>query len=264
AGRQGLQIVVIEAVRVQVLVHLHIGVALQANELARLGLRGRGGEQTGRGHDAGRNGEQGSAHGRPPGELQGRSNRAGPPPDPSISQTPAGIKASRFPLQFPAMPPVLVTDRLVLRPFVEDDARHFLALDSDPEVMRYVGPFRLPDEAAYRARIRDYFLPSYERHPGYAIWPAGEPAPGALVGWVPARPALRHRVAAEAWFQAGDYDVGFRLVRAAWGRGYATEVTRALVTQAVADAGVEAVVACVLTTNRASVRVLEKAGLRLV
>ncbi|HJZ91693.1 MAG TPA: GNAT family N-acetyltransferase [Gemmataceae bacterium] len=159
------------------------------------------------------------------------------------------------------MPPVLVTDRLVLRPFVEDDARHLLALDSDPEVMRYVGPFRLPDEAAYRARIRDYFLPSYERHPGYGFWPAEERATGTFVGWFHLRPALDYRFAAEAGFRAGEYDVGFRLARRAWGKGYATEVTRALVGRAWADSRVEAVVACVLVANAASVRVLEKAGL---
>jgi RimJ/RimL family protein N-acetyltransferase len=162
------------------------------------------------------------------------------------------------------MTPVLETARLVLRPFVDADARLLLALDSDPEVMRYIGPFRLADEAAYRDRIRNYFLPSYQRHPGYGFWPAEERDTGAFVGWFHLRPGVDYRFAAEAGFRAGEYDVGFRLIRAAWGKGYATEVTRALVGRAFTDSGVDAVVACVLTTNRASVRVLEKAGLRRV
>jgi RimJ/RimL family protein N-acetyltransferase len=160
------------------------------------------------------------------------------------------------------MPPILATDRLVLRPFVEDDAPLLLALDSDPEVMRYVGPFRLPDEAAYRARIRDYFLPSYDRHPGYGFWPAEERATGTFVGWFHLRPALDYRFAAEAGFRAGEYDIGFRLTRPAWGKGYATEVARALVARAFTDPGVRAVVATVLVGNVASCGVLEKAGLR--
>ena len=42
------------------------------------------------------------------------------------------------------------------------------------------------------------------------------------------RPALDYRFAREAGFRAGEFDVGYRLVRTAWGYGYATEVTRAL------------------------------------
>jgi RimJ/RimL family protein N-acetyltransferase len=160
------------------------------------------------------------------------------------------------------MAPVFETDRLVLRRFTEDDAPVLLALDSDPEVMRYIGPYGLPDEAAYRERIRTYFCPYYARGPRYGFWPAEERATGAFVGWFHLRPALDYRFAREAGFRAGEYDIGYRLARAAWGRGYATEVSRALVRRGFADPAVEAIVACVLVANGASCRVLEKAGLR--
>jgi RimJ/RimL family protein N-acetyltransferase len=157
---------------------------------------------------------------------------------------------------------VLETDRLVLRRFTEDDAPLLLALDRDPEVMRYVGPYGLPDEAAYRERIRTYFRPYYEVGPRYGFWPAAERATGAFVGWFHLRPAPDYRFALEAGFRAGEYDIAYRLARDAWGKGYATEVSRALVRRAFADPVVEAVVACVLVANAASCRVLEKAGLR--
>ena len=159
---------------------------------------------------------------------------------------------------------LLETDRLVLRRFTEDDAPLLLALDRDPEVMRYVGPYGLPDEAAYRERIRTYFLPHYDLGGQYGFWPAEEKATGAFVGWFHLRPAADYRFAREAGFQSGEHDIGFRLVRAAWGRGYATEVSRALVRRAFADPAVAGVVACVLVGNRASCRVLEKTGLRRV
>jgi len=162
------------------------------------------------------------------------------------------------------MTPVLETDRLVLRRFTEDDAPHLLALDRDPEVMRYVGPYGLPDESAYRDRIRTYFQPYYEVGPQYGFWPAEEKATGAFVGWFHLRPALDYRFAREAGFRAGEYDIGYRLARAVWGRGYATEVARALVRRGFADPAVEAIVACVLVGNAASCRVLEKVGLRRV
>lgn len=161
------------------------------------------------------------------------------------------------------MTPVLATDRLVLRQFTEDDAPLLLALDSDPEVMRYVGPYGLPDEAAYRDRIRTYFRPYYDRG-RYGIWPAEEKATGAFVGWFHLRPATDYRFAREAGFRAGEFDLGYRLVRSAWNRGYATEVSRALVARARAEPQVEAVVAVALVANVASCRVLEKAGLRKV
>jgi [ribosomal protein S5]-alanine N-acetyltransferase len=159
---------------------------------------------------------------------------------------------------------ILETDRVALREFVEDDAAALFAMDSDPEVMRYVGPYRLPDEAAYRERIRNYFRPYYATVPGFGFWIAEGKAMGDFLGWFHLRPALDYRFAKEAGFGEGDFDVGYRLVRAAWNKGYATEVTRALVQRGFALPTVASIVACVLLPNAASARVLEKCGLRKV
>jgi RimJ/RimL family protein N-acetyltransferase len=56
--------------------------------------------------------------------------------------------------------------------------------------------------------------------------------------------------------------LGYRLRRTAWGWGYATEGTGALVRQAFADLGVHEVVATTMAVNTGSRRVLEKCGLR--
>ncbi len=55
----------------------------------------------------------------------------------------------------------LETPRLILREFTEADAAELFALDSDPEVMRYIGPYQLPDVEAYRSRIRTLNIPYY-------------------------------------------------------------------------------------------------------
>jgi RimJ/RimL family protein N-acetyltransferase len=159
---------------------------------------------------------------------------------------------------------VFRTERLVLRQFTELDAPLLLALDSDPEVMRYIGPYGLPDEAAYQERIRAYFVPYYARDPRYGFWAAEELATGTFVGWFHLRPALDYRFAREAGFVAGEYDIGYRLVRVAWSKGYATEVSRELVRRAFMDPAVDAVVACALVGNIASCRVLEKSGLKRI
>src|SRR5438067_6098001 len=157
------------------------------------------------------------------------------------------------------------TDRLLLREFTEDDAGELFALDSDPEVVRSVGPYTLPSVDAYREHIRKRFLPFYDgRVPPRGFWAAAEKPGGAFAGWFHLRPAADYRHAAECGFRPGDHDLGYRLARRFWGRGLATEGAAALVRSALADPTVTRVVACALAANRASVRVLEKVGLRQV
>jgi len=59
-----------------------------------------------------------------------------------------------------------------------------------------------------------------------------------------------------------EVEIAYYLGRAAWGRGLATEIARALVAHAFADLGIDRVVAVVRPENTASQRVLGKAGLR--
>ncbi len=59
-------------------------------------------------------------------------------------------------------------------------------------------------------------------------------------------------------------ELGYRLNRAAWGRGYATEGARALVGKGFTDLGVQRVTANTMAVNAGSRRVMEKAGLTFV
>jgi [ribosomal protein S5]-alanine N-acetyltransferase len=156
----------------------------------------------------------------------------------------------------------LETERLLLREFIEEDAPLLFALDGDPEVMRYIRAPQLPDVDAYRRRIRERFLRYYAAGRGWGLWPAVEKATGEFLGWFCLRPALDYLFAAEAGLQEGELELGYRLRRAAWGKGYATEGSRALVRKAFADPTVSGVVACALVGNVASTRVMQKAGLR--
>ncbi len=161
---------------------------------------------------------------------------------------------------------VLKTDRLILRQFAdtEEDAGLLHELDSDPDVMRYIGPFGLPTVVAYRERLRTVWLPSYAK-PGRGILAVHEGPDGPFVGWIFLRPATESRFAAEAgWACSTDLEIGYRFHKAVWGRGLATEVATAIVRSALADPAVTAVVGATLATNRASARVLEKCGLTRV
>ena len=59
-------------------------------------------------------------------------------------------------------------------------------------------------------------------------------------------------------------ELGYRLRKAAWGKGYATEGSRALIRKGFKELGVQRVLATTYQDNLASRRVMEKAGLTLV
>jgi RimJ/RimL family protein N-acetyltransferase len=128
--------------------------------------------------------------------------------------------------------------------------------------MRYVGHAGFPDADALRQRIQTWQLAYYARGGDDGFWAVIEKASGAFLGWFHLRPALDYRFATEAGYEPGDFDLGYRFRRAAWGKGYATEGAQALVQRAFARPEVRRVVATALVSNAASIRVMEKTGLR--
>jgi RimJ/RimL family protein N-acetyltransferase len=150
----------------------------------------------------------------------------------------------------------LETERLVLRRFTAADADLLTSLDADPEVMAFV----TGGVPTSRAEIESDFLPAflgyYQRYEGFGFWAAVEKATGDFLGWFHFRP--RPDAA------PGEVELGYRLRRSAWGRGYATEGSRALIRKGFTEFGVQRVVAETLAVHAASRRVMEKAGLKLV
>jgi RimJ/RimL family protein N-acetyltransferase len=154
------------------------------------------------------------------------------------------------------------TQRLILRQFTEDDAALLFELDSDPEVMRFIGPRPHNDLDGYRGHIRDRLLPQYEKDEGCGCLAILDKAGGEFLGWVFLRPALQHRMAGDVGFREGELELGYRLRRSAWGKGIATEASRAVLDHTFAAPGLVRVVALALVGNVASTRVMEKVGLK--
>jgi len=161
----------------------------------------------------------------------------------------------------------LETDRLELRRFTTGDADGLTALDTDPEVMRFLGSVRSQAEIA--AEVLPRLMACHGRHPGLGYWAARVRGDGELVGWFGLRPVIPCGSPVDDWPDAPTGEVavatlGYRLRRSAWGRGYATEGARALVRRAFLELGISTVVATTMAVNTRSRRVLEKAGLRHV
>lgn len=151
---------------------------------------------------------------------------------------------------------VLQTDRLILRRFTESDIDDLVALDADPQVMRFITGGR----PTTRLRVETDFLPMYlaqyaagER---YGRWATVERSTGAFLGLFHFRPATG--------CPSDEPALGFRLRRSAWGKGYASEGSLALIDLGFTELGAERVVAQTMVVNAASRRVLEKIGMRQV
>lgn len=173
-----------------------------------------------------------------------------------------GIACSYEPLPGRPMAVRLETQRLVLRDLIETDAERLYDLDHDPQVMRYIGPFGLDSVEASRQRIVTVYAAYAVRNDGLGLWGAVEKSTGSLLGWICLRPANDDRFAKEANFPEDAAELGYRLFPSAWGRGFATEASKALIRDVFSRQAVPIVVATALEANGASIRVMEKCGLR--
>jgi len=150
----------------------------------------------------------------------------------------------------------LETERLLLRRFTESDVANLHDLDGDPEVMRFINGGRGVSRDVIREETLPRFLRAYERFEGFGVWATIERSTGEFVGWFEFYP--RKDASPE------EIELGYRLRRSAWGKGYATEGSRALIRKGFTELGVQRVVAETMAVNAASRRVMEKAGLKYV
>ncbi|MGO4229993.1 GNAT family N-acetyltransferase [Arthrobacter sp. YAF34] len=149
----------------------------------------------------------------------------------------------------------LQTNRIRLVPLLDDHLEYEVELDSDPEVMRYLG--------AGRARTRDEVkglhlnrLAVAELVPGLGFW-AGF-VDGEFVGWWILEPPER----ADQGPVEGQAELGYRLLRRHWRKGLASEGARELLRHGFEDLGLNRVFAETMVVNTASRATMAAVGLR--
>jgi ribosomal-protein-alanine N-acetyltransferase len=147
----------------------------------------------------------------------------------------------------------LITERLILREFEEDDWRTILAYQSDPLYLRY-NPWTYRTELDVRQFLHGFMLWQQEqpRHKFQLAITLKEH--GQLIG----NCGIRMKTA-----YAREADIGYELDSRYWGRGYATEAALALLTFGFKDLRLHRIWAQCIAENIASARVLEKLGMRL-
>jgi RimJ/RimL family protein N-acetyltransferase len=145
----------------------------------------------------------------------------------------------------------LPTERLLLRQWRSEDLEPFATHSADPEVMRYFPSTHTREQSD--ALARDFASGIEER--GWGFWAVevrdGPPFIGFVGLMVPSF---------EAHFTPA-VEVGWRLGREHWGRGYATEAARASVDFGFRELGLEEIIAVTVPANTPSRRVMERLGM---
>jgi RimJ/RimL family protein N-acetyltransferase len=142
---------------------------------------------------------------------------------------------------------------LLLRHWRPDDRAPFAAMNADPEVMEHFPGLMSRGESDAWAERAEAELASH----GYGLWTLEERATGRYLGFTGL-----HEVTFEAPFVNGPtVEIGWRLPRDAWGRGYAQEAARAALDVAFGAAGLPEVVSFTATTNLRSTHVMERIGM---
>lgn len=147
------------------------------------------------------------------------------------------------------MPHTLRTDRLTLRPLALRDGEALSRAVNDRAVLRNTGTWVFPAPADYaRYRIRSAMAMDPQETQIFGIH-----VDGVLAGSV----GIHHQVGRQ-------YEIGYMLGRAWWGRGFATEAARAICVHAFRTLPVTTIFGGVFSDNLGSIRVLEKIGFQVV
>ena len=150
-------------------------------------------------------------------------------------------------------PHELLTERLLLRPWRPEDEAPMAAINSDPEVTRYLNrPVTPAATAAFHAAA----VTHWEEH-GFGFFAAELRDGGQFVGFVGVGyPSFLPELAPRP-------ELGWRLAREVWGRGLATEAALAAREDAFARLGLPELISIVHSDNAASRRVAAKVGMTI-
>ncbi len=153
-------------------------------------------------------------------------------------------------------PPVIETERLLLRQPRADDAAGLLEAFADPEAMRHIGDGSTTDLAGAEQAV-DRWLERWRKW-GVGMFVVERSDDGRVLGragflrWDP-----------QTWEIGGsETELGWGLAREHWGRGYATEAALALRDWGIAERGLTRLISLIRPENERSVRVAEKIGER--
>jgi RimJ/RimL family protein N-acetyltransferase len=147
----------------------------------------------------------------------------------------------------PLSAPSLTTERLLLRMLTIHDFEEYAAIHTDPEVTKFTTRTHLDRMESWRHLA---MIVGHWHLRGFGMWGVFEKDSGRLVGRV-------------GFYQPDgwpDFELGWTMGRASWGKGYATEAARRCVEFAFAEMGRDHLISLIDPLNVASIRVAERIG----
>lgn len=147
---------------------------------------------------------------------------------------------------------VFETNRLLLRTFSVEDAPLIYELNLDPDVTRYTGD---PVKDLHHAQLilERTILPQYALY-NHGRWAVHVKPDLEFIGWC----GLKNRP------ERNEIDLGYRFIKSAWGKGYATEAAYASLNYGFKTLNLHRIVGRAMPQNIGSLRVLEKCGMQYI
>lgn len=144
------------------------------------------------------------------------------------------------------------TERLILRPWRDEDREPFFTMSRDPEVMEYLGP--LAETRADSDPGVDRII-AIQAERGHCFWALERRDDGAFLGFCGLKICL------DPCPVEGDVEIGWRLRRDAWGQGYAREAAEASLAWGWANLDAPRIIAMTAAVNRRSAGLMRRLGM---
>lgn len=144
------------------------------------------------------------------------------------------------------------TDRLIIRKLQVEDLLPFHAMESDPEVRKYVGG-DLKDLEANRIALNELIAKYKEEENAFWIWAICLKSKKAFVG-----------TAAIIIDENKEAEIGYRFLREHWGHGFGNEICQALIDYGFRQMDLVTIYAYVDVLNTASVKILDACSLTFI
>ena len=152
---------------------------------------------------------------------------------------------------------LLETERLTIAPFTDDDARDFYNVVNNPEVLRYIPEGQVTFEKfmeTFQRLLERYKTNTPDNITRFSL-AVKEKDTGRLAGWAGL---------GQLDINPEEIEIYYGMGRESWGRGFATEAAGELLRYGFENLNLERIVAIVLPDNAASIRVVEKIGLKYI
>jgi len=147
---------------------------------------------------------------------------------------------------------IIQTERLLLRPWKEEDLEPLARMNADPRVMEFFFHPLAREESAARLKVYAQHI----RDHGWGLWAVAVPGVSGFIGWIGLWP-----IGFEAHFTPA-IEVGRRLLPEYWGQGYATEGAKAAVQYGFDVLKLDQIVSITVPENLRSRRIMEKLGMQ--